>query len=32
MQKFFLHWQKFDSKDKVNLDIYFYFLIVYIHN
>ena len=29
---FFHHWQKFNSKDKVNLDIYFYFLTLYIHN
>ena len=29
---FFHHWQKFNSKDKVDLDIYFYFLTLYIHN
>ena len=29
---FFHHWQKFNSKDKVNLDYYFYFLTLYIHN
>ena len=27
---FFHHWQKFNSKDKVDLDIYFYFLSLFI--